>query len=226
MRRSMVCSALTPQKCESRARGSGKVTTAGDAVAGAASSPATPEWLGVLPPRWRIIRLRHLAHSLQTGPFGSQLHSEEYVVGGTPLINPANLSDGKILPNEKWTVNASTLARLSRHCVEVGDILFARRGDLGRCALVTSREAGWLCGTGSIRMRPKLNLVDPDFLNLVLETCGVADWLLLESVGSTMDNLTKHGDPRWFTAAGPRTSPTARNCPVPPSRDGSDRCPG
>jgi type I restriction enzyme S subunit len=38
-------------------------------------------------------------------------------------------------------------------------------------------------------MRPKLERVVPEFLNWVLATRGVSDWLLLESVGSTMDKL-------------------------------------
>ncbi len=33
--------------------------------------------------------LRHLDVEVQTGPFGSQLHAEEYVEGGTPIINPS-----------------------------------------------------------------------------------------------------------------------------------------
>ena len=38
-------------------------------------------------------------------------------------------------------------------------------------------------------MRPRVTLTVPSFLNKVLSTNGVKDWLLLESVGSTMDNL-------------------------------------
>src|SRR5262249_6302948 len=63
------------------------------------------------------------------------------------------------------------------------------RGEMGRCALVTSLEDGWLCGTGSIRVRSNKNLVSPSYLSNVLSTMGVRDWLLLESVGATMENL-------------------------------------
>jgi type I restriction enzyme S subunit len=70
-----------------------------------------------------------------------------------------------------------------------GDIIFARRGDLGRCALVTSKEEGWLCGTGSLRMHPRSEMVHSPFLNRVFSTRGIAEWLVLQSVGSTMDNL-------------------------------------
>jgi restriction endonuclease S subunit len=38
-------------------------------------------------------------------------------------------------------------------------------------------------------MRLKRDVAYPQFLNWILSTSGVRDWLLLESVGATMDNL-------------------------------------
>jgi type I restriction enzyme S subunit len=72
----------------------------------------------------------------------------------------------------------------------MGDIVFARRGDLGRCALVAEKEAGWLCGTGSLRMRPDQLKVNPEYLISLFGTKSVAEWLSLGSVGSTMENLS------------------------------------
>lgn len=146
-------------------------------------------WLGCVPAHWEVSRLKHVAHSLQTGPFGSQLHSDDYVTSGIPVINPSHLRDGRIEPDEDCAVDQGTWDRLRHHALAFGDIVFARRGEMGRCALVTEGEAGWLCGTGSLRMRPRLGRIAPEFLNWVLTTKGVSDWLLLESVGSTMDNL-------------------------------------
>jgi type I restriction enzyme S subunit len=134
-------------------------------------------------------QIRYIAESLQTGPFGSQLHSSDYVTDGTPVINPSHMKDGHIEPDHKVAIDDETCERLARHKLCAGDIVFARRGELGRCALVTLAEEGWLCGTGSLRMRSKLELSYPPFLNRVLSTNGVSEWLLLQSVGSTMDNL-------------------------------------
>lgn len=147
------------------------------------------EWLGKIPTHWQVKRIRAITESIQTGPFGSQLHSEEYVSGGIPVINPSHLKDGRIEPDWDCAVDKPTWQRLSRHELREGDIIFARRGEMGRCALVTAAEAGWLCGTGSLRMRLKLDVAYPQFLNWILSTSGVRDWLLLESVGATMDNL-------------------------------------
>jgi len=147
------------------------------------------EWLGEIPAGWEVVKLKYLAHSLQTGPFGSQLHSGDYISGGTPVLNPSHLRGGQIDADPDVSVDEETRVRLSRHELESGDVVFARRGELGRCAIVTEKEQGWLCGTGSIRFRPKTSLVEPAFINLACSTNGVAEWFVLKSVGSTMDNL-------------------------------------
>jgi type I restriction enzyme S subunit len=147
------------------------------------------EWLGKVPAHWEVEPLRFIATSVQTGPFGSQLHASEYVYNGIPVVNPANLRDGAIVPDMDCTIDESTHRRLVRHELEPGDIVFARRGEMGRCALVTVKEQGWLCGTGSLRVRPKGCISYPPYLSMLLSVRGVAEWLSLRSVGSTMENL-------------------------------------
>jgi len=147
------------------------------------------EWIGEIPEGWEIVELRRVAESLQTGPFGSQLHAEEYVSNGVPVINPSHLKNGRILPDFEVSVDEDTANNLSRHFLEIGDIVFARRGELGRCGLVTETEKGWLCGTGSLRFRPNQKQIHSDFLSWYLTTRYVGDWLSLQSVGSTMENL-------------------------------------
>ncbi len=147
------------------------------------------EWLGEIPAHWRVLKLGLISREIQTGPFGSQLHAEDYVQDGVPIVNPANIQAGTIMPDYSCTVDESTRKRLARHVLHSGDIVFGRRGEMGRCALVTEREAGWLCGTGSLKVRLDPQLADPQYLSVVLRTSGVRDWLLLQSVGSTMENL-------------------------------------
>ena len=148
------------------------------------------EWLGEIPAHWRVARVGSLVASLQTGPFGSQLHSYEYRSNGIPVINPSHMKDGRILPDLGCAVGLDKASQLARHRLQVGDIVFARRGELGRCALVGQQEAGWLCGTGSLRARLKdPESSDPAYLVQLFLCKGVADWLSLQSVGSTMENL-------------------------------------
>ena len=147
------------------------------------------EWLGEVPQSWNLRRVRDVVSLLQTGPFGSQLHASEYVRDGVAVINPSNMAAGRAVSNPEITVTPEVAARLARHRCELGDILFARRGDMGRCALVNDAAAGSICGTGSLLIRADDALMNPAYLHLVLSSRGVREWLELESVGSTMNNL-------------------------------------
>ena len=68
------------------------------------------------------------AASLQTGPFGSQLHASDYVPTGIPVIPTEAIGRRSIVTRTLPHVSQSTVARLSRHVLRPGDILFARRG--------------------------------------------------------------------------------------------------
>jgi len=151
--------------------------------------PSGIEWLPSIPDRWNSVKLRHLASLIQTGPFGSQLHSEEYVENGTPVINPSHMKGGRIAPDFRCAITDKKIASLTRHKLKRGDIIFARRGELGRCGIVTPEEEGWICGTGSLLMRPKPDQMNSEYLVLALSDRHVGEVLTLQSVGSTMDNL-------------------------------------
>lgn len=144
----------------------------------------------MLPVNWREARLRSISSSIQTGPFGSQLHSNEYISGGIPVINPSNLFDGLIQPDYHCSLTSDRASTLRRHQVEPGDILIGRRGELGRCATVRPEHDGWICGTGCLRLRPLQTRVLPEFVQRCISNIYVSKWLSVKSVGSTMDNLS------------------------------------
>jgi type I restriction enzyme S subunit len=125
---------------------------------------------------------------MQTGPFGSQLHAEDYVEDGIPLINPAHMKGGRLVPEAKASVDVETQERLSRHKLLKNDIILARRGELGRCAVVTGENEGWLCGTGSLKVSLSSRMV-AEYCYQLISSDGVRTELALESKGSTMDNL-------------------------------------
>jgi type I restriction enzyme S subunit len=146
------------------------------------------EWLGEVPAHWIISQLKFNTTEMQTGPFGSQLHAEDYIDGGIPLINPAHMVDGRIIPDFQVSVDEETWSRLSRHALKAGEIIFARRGELGRCAVVSKDQEGWLCGTGSLKASLNSRL-SSEYAYLLVTSKGVVSELSLESKGSTMENL-------------------------------------
>ena len=138
---------------------------------------------------WEKVKLGDIAASVQTGPFGSQLHQSDYSEFGTPVVMPKDMIGGKILEDSIARVEEQHVNRLSRHKVNVGDILYARRGDVGKCALVTENEKGWLCGTGCLKVSIDFSKANPKFVFYQLQKSETVGWVEKHAVGATMLNL-------------------------------------
>ena len=128
---------------------------------------------------------------MQTGPFGSQLHSYDYVPSGIPVVPTEGIGRRRLLTEGIPEVAEETAARLSRHRLKAGDILFARRGvqATGLSAIVTPKQEGWLCGTGAILLRTTGEEIDPEFLSFSLSSDESVQWLKQHAVGAVMPNL-------------------------------------
>lgn len=126
---------------------------------------------------------------IQTGPFGSQLHASDYVEIGIPSIMPVNIGDGQIIAEAIKCVSEQDAQRLLRHRVQLGDIVFSRRGDVERHGFVTESEVGWLCGTGCLLVRFNNTVVIPKFGSYWLRHSEIRTWISSHAVGSTMPNL-------------------------------------
>ena len=141
-----------------------------------------------IPEKWRWATIVDVMENISTGPFGSMLHKTDYVAEGIPVINPANLATGRIIPSSSMMVSAETMKRLESYCLHAGMVVMGRRGEMGRCAEVTEKEDGWLCGTGSFFMKPH-PVITTKFICLFFSTAYARNYLLGESIGTTMSNL-------------------------------------
>lgn len=126
---------------------------------------------------------------LITGPFGSQLHASDYVPTGIPVVMPKDLVDGSLL-RPAAQVSVDKASDLERFRLQPRDVVVARRGTLGRCALVDGEHAGWLCGTGCLRLR-FLPSMDPRYFVYFLRWPRTVAWLTSHAVGQTMANLNR-----------------------------------
>jgi type I restriction enzyme S subunit len=126
---------------------------------------------------------------IQTGPFGSQLHAYEYVDEGVPVVMPQDIEDGRIKESAPARITEQRANTLRRHRVKVYDVLFARRGDLARCASITQREVGWLCGTGCLLVRVPEDALSAEWLSAVYRHDLSQRQIAARAVGSTMVNL-------------------------------------
>ncbi|SEP85517.1 restriction endonuclease subunit S [Streptomyces radiopugnans] len=145
--------------------------------------------LGEVPLDWRQGRLRSVDCDVQTGPFGSQLHAEDYVDAAWPVVNPANITPAGLVADNQVTVSDKVRAHLERHILRAGDVVFGRRGELGRAGIVTEAQEGWVCGTGSLRVRFAKGAFHPGYLRRYLAIPAVRHYFQLQAIGSTMPNL-------------------------------------
>ncbi|MGH3971872.1 MAG: restriction endonuclease subunit S [Pseudonocardiaceae bacterium] len=143
---------------------------------------------------WRSTTLGALCEEggggVQTGPFGSQLHASEYVSDGIPSVMPQNIGDNLISADGIARIAESDATRLSKYLLRAGDIVYSRRGDVERRALIRPENDGWLCGTGCLRVRlGDYSSSDPRFISYLLGTEDSRDWIKRHAVGATMPNL-------------------------------------
>ena len=138
---------------------------------------------------WPPMALVSCSATIQTGPFGSLLHQSDYIRCGIPILNPKHIVNGVITCGENETIANDKAAELSVYQLKEGDVLLARRGEMGRCAVVTSKEDGWLCGTGSMFIRPLRDMLAPEYLCALLSSQYMRSKLEKIAIGTTLLNL-------------------------------------
>lgn len=142
---------------------------------------------------WEVLPLGEVCRrgggNVQTGPFGSQLHASDYVLDGIPSVMPQNIGDNQILDTGIARITQEDADRLAKYRMREGDIVYSRRGDVERRALVRSSEDGWLCGTGCLRIRFGDGVVYPKYAAHYLGHPSVREWIVRHAHGATMPNL-------------------------------------
>ena len=136
---------------------------------------------------WEEKKLKDIAQ-VRIGPFGSLLHKKDYISGGIPLVNPIHMIGDKIVANNDFTISDGKAKELSNYLLKVNDIVFARRGEVGRCALVSKDEEGYLCGTGSLFVRFN-NHVNFAFMLMLFQSERCREYLEENASGATMLNI-------------------------------------
>lgn len=138
----------------------------------------------------RMIPLEAIVKTIRIGPFGSALHKEDYITDGIPVINPKHIIDQQIVPEDKVTIAEVKASELMPYRLRTGDIVVGRRGEMGRSALVTEKEDGWLCGTGSLIIRLQ-DGYSGAFYSQIIASHSSVQYLEENCVGSTMKNLNE-----------------------------------
>lgn len=128
---------------------------------------------------------------LLAGPSGSLIRAEDYVdAGGIPVVMPKDLTGTGFSVATIRSIAEHQAERLERFRLHCGDVVLARRGELGRCAVVREEQQGWVCGTGCFVLRPPAEL-DADYFAAYLRSPEARKWLEAHSTGSmTMKTIS------------------------------------
>ena len=129
---------------------------------------------------------------VKTGPFGTQLHTSDYVETGTPVINARNIGFGEMRVEKLEFISDETVQRLSSHLLEPSDIVFGRKGTVERHVFVQPEQANWFQGTDCLRLRFKSPSIEPRFVSYCLLTEEHKQWIMNQSShGATMTSLNQ-----------------------------------
>ncbi|GIO69986.1 restriction endonuclease subunit S [Paenibacillus cookii] len=127
---------------------------------------------------------------VQTGPFGSQLHKDDYVPHGTPIITVEHLGENFIIHENTPKVSNDDALRLSKYSLCEGDIVFSRVGSVDRRAYVSKKEHGWLFSGRCLRVRVnKKDKIDPKYLSYYFGLESFREYVRSIAVGATMPSL-------------------------------------
>lgn len=127
--------------------------------------------------------------SIQTGPFGSQLHQEDYATEGVAVVMPKDIRNGRVDHERCARIADEDASRLQRHRLKPMDLVFARRGEIGRKALIREHEEGSVCGTGCLKVRLGKAPLSPYFVAEYMSEGTVVQELEGRAIGATMANL-------------------------------------
>ena len=131
--------------------------------------------------------LRELA-DIQTGPFGSQLHKEDYVADGTPIVTVEHLGNKMFSEQNLPRVSNTDKNRLKKYVLKQGDIVFSRVGSVDRCSYVDQKHDGWMFSGRCLRVRPTSE-IDSEYLYYYFCLEETKQFVRNIAVGATMPSI-------------------------------------
>lgn len=131
--------------------------------------------------------LRDIA-DIQTGPFGSQLHKEDYVEYGTPIVTVEHLGNRQFTEQNLPKVSDLDKERLKKYVLATGDIVFSRVGSVDRCSYVDEEHNGWMFSGRCLRVRPS-EYIHPLYLYYYFCREETRQFVRNIAVGATMPSI-------------------------------------
>ena len=129
-----------------------------------------------------------LLADIQTGPFGSQLHKEDYVQIGTPIVTVEHLGKKRFTEQNLPCVSDKDKKRLNKYVLKEGDVVFSRVGSVDRCSYVSREYDGWMFSGRCVRVRPFAE-IEPLYLYYYFTLESTKQFVRGIATGATMPSI-------------------------------------
>ena len=108
---------------------------------------------------------------IQTGPFGTVLSAKEFVKYGIPVVAVREIREGYIqIFDETPCVSMETYNRLSKYNLATNDLVFARKGNVERSALIPLTKTKYFLGSDGICLRVITKNLLPQYLFYAIQS--------------------------------------------------------
>ena len=152
------------------------------------------EFVKEIPKNWELKKLKYVKKdkkfSIVDGPFGTQLHNDEYVEEGIPVVRVINLDfSGKFNPEKLVFITPEKYKVLKRSSLKEGDLIIAKTGaTIGKMGVFNGFQKG-IISSSCIKFSPDIKKYDSDFMKFGLISDIGQSQINLESSGSTRDTI-------------------------------------
>ena len=143
-----------------------------------------------LPQSWTTGALSQLTKNpkqdIVSGPFGSNLKSDEYVSEGVPIIRLQNVDRNKFLEKNMRFITPQKARELSAHNFQAGDVVITKLGDpLGKACAVRESLPHGIVVADVVRVRIDESRFSRNYALFAINSPAVANQINSEMMGST-----------------------------------------
>lgn len=146
--------------------------------------PSGVEWLGEVPEHWEVMPLKRAC--VRSALYGANIPATHYTDIGvrflrtTDILESGRLKHGGVFLPSKM---------VSDYLLTDGDILLSRSGTIGRSFLFRADQCGQCSYAGYLVRFSPANFLFPDFLFFYTKTRAFADFIKLNAISTTIENL-------------------------------------
>ncbi|MDI7925230.1 restriction endonuclease subunit S [Ferirhizobium litorale] len=147
--------------------------------------------LGWLPKEWEHLTVNELSRSSAIGPFGSDLVASDYRSEGVPVVFVRDIKPNNFSWRSNVFLDERKAQALLAHKVAAGDVVATKMG-FPPCisAVYPSTMPDGIVTADVVCVRPKLNLVRPEWLSISLNSPNVQRQVDQITAGVTRPKVT------------------------------------